>query len=88
MVDRLNVRKRLLNGLETVKKGNDDSKNYPLLRRNWTLLDNDDEAIPTNSKDYILLKKVLDAFPRIGVAYWLKEAVWIFIANLRVSASW
>lgn len=57
MVDRLNVRKRLLNGLETVKKGNDDSKNYPLLRRNWTLLDNDDEAIPTNSKDYILLKK-------------------------------
>ena len=74
MVDRLDVRKRLLNGLETVKKGNDDSKNYPLLRRNWTLLDNDDEAIPTNSKDYILLKKVLDAFPRIGVAYWLKEA--------------
>ena len=73
MVDRLDVRKRLLNGLETVKKGNDDSKNYPLLRRNWTLLDNDDEAIPTNSKDYILLKKVLDAFPRIGVAYWLKE---------------
>ena len=69
MVDRLDVRKRLLNGLETVKKGNDDSKNYPLLRRNWTLLDNDDEAIPTNSKDYILLKKVLDAFPRIGVAY-------------------
>lgn len=74
MVDRLDVRKRLLNGLETVKKGNDDSKNYPLLRRNWTLLDNDDEEIPTNSKDYILLKKVLDAFPRIGVAYWLKEA--------------
>lgn len=74
MVDRLDVRKRLLNGLETVKKSNDDSKNYPLLRRNWTLLDNDDEAIPTNSKDYILLKKVLDAFPRIGVAYWLKEA--------------
>lgn len=74
MVDRLDVRKRLLNGLETVKKGNDDSKNYPLLRRNWTLLDNDDEAIPTNSKDYILLKKVLDAFPRIDVAYWLKEA--------------
>lgn len=74
MVDRLDVRKRLLNGLETVKKGNDDSKDYPLLRRNWTLLDNDDEAIPTNSKDYILLKKVLDAFPRIGVAYWLKEA--------------
>lgn len=74
MVDRLDVRKRLLNGLETVKKGNDDSKNYPLLRRNWTLLDNDDEAIPINSKDYILLKKVLDAFPRIGVAYWLKEA--------------
>ena len=74
MVDRLDVRKRLLNGLETVKKGNDDSKNYPLLRRNWTLLDNDDEAIPNNSKDYILLKKVLDAFPRIGVAYWLKEA--------------
>ena len=74
MVDRLDVRKRLLNGLETVKKGNDDSKNYPLLRRNWTLLDNDYEAIPTNSKDYILLKKVLDAFPRIGVAYWLKEA--------------
>lgn len=74
MVDRLDVRKRLLNGLEKVKKGNDDSKNYPLLRRNWTLLDNDDEAIPTNSKDYILLKKVLDAFPRIGVAYWLKEA--------------
>lgn len=74
MVDRLDVRKRLLNGLETVKKGDDDSKNYPLLRRNWTLLDNDDEAIPTNSKDYILLKKVLDAFPRIGVAYWLKEA--------------
>lgn len=74
VVDRLDVRKRLLNGLETVKKGNDDSKNYPLLRRNWTLLDNDDEAIPTNSKDYILLKKVLDAFPRIGVAYGLKEA--------------
>ena len=74
MIDRLDVRKRLLNGLETVKKGNDDSKNYPLLRRNWTLLDNDDEAIPTNSKDYILLKKVLDAFPRIGVAYGLKEA--------------
>lgn len=74
MVDRLDVRKRLLNGLETVKKGNDDSKNYPLLRRNWTLLDNDDEAIPTNSKDYILLKKVLDAFRRIGVAYGLKEA--------------
>lgn len=74
MVDRLDVRKRLLNGLETVKKGNDESKNYPLLRRNWTLLDNDDEAIPTNSKDYILLKKVLDAFPRIGVAYGLKEA--------------
>ena len=74
MVDRLDVRKRLLNGLETVKKSNDDSKNYPLLRRNWTLLDNDDEAIPTNSKDYILLKKVLDAFPRIGVAYGLKEA--------------
>lgn len=74
MVDRLDVRKRLLNGLETVKKGNDDSKNYPLLRRNWTLLDNDDEAIPTNSKDYILLKKVLDVFPRIGVAYGLKEA--------------
>lgn len=74
MVDRLDVRKRLLNGLETVKKGNDDSKNYPLLRRNWTLLDDDDEAIPTNSKDYILLKKVLDAFPRIGVAYGLKEA--------------
>ena len=74
MVDRLDVRKRLLNGLETVKKSNNDSKNYPLLRRNWTLLDNDDEAIPTNSKDYILLKKVLDAFPRIGVAYWLKEA--------------
>lgn len=74
MVDRLDVRKRLLNGLETVKKGNDDSKNYPLLRRHWKLLKNVEEAIPANSKDYVFLKEVLNAFPHVGDAYWLKEA--------------
>ena len=57
MVDRLDVRKRLLNGLETVKKGNDDSKNYPLLRRNWTLLDNDDEEFRPTAKTTSFSKK-------------------------------
>lgn len=74
MVDRLDVRKRLLNGLETVKKGNDDSQYFPILRRHWKLLNNVEEAIPVNSKDYVFLKEVLDAFPRVGVAYGLKEA--------------
>ena len=74
MVDRLDVRKRLLNGLETVQKGNDDSQGVPILRRHWKLLKNVEEEISANSKDYVFLKDVLDAFPRIGVAYWLKEA--------------
>lgn len=74
MVDRLDVRKRLLNGLETVKKGNDDSQDFPILRRHWKLLKNVEEAIPANSKDYVFLKEVLNAFPHVGDAYWLKEA--------------
>ena len=74
MVDRLDVRKRLLNGLETVKKGNDDSQDFPILRRHWKLLKNVEEAIPANSKDYVFLKEVLNAFPYVGDAYWLKEA--------------
>ena len=86
MVDRLDVRKRLLNGLETVQKecllngletvqkGNADSQGVPILRRHWKLLKNVEEEISANSKDYVFLKDVLDAFPRIGVAYWLKEA--------------
>ena len=68
------VRKRLLNGLETVKKGNDDSQDFPILRRHWKLLKNVEEAIPANSKDYVFLKEVLNAFPHVGDAYWLKEA--------------
>ena len=74
MVDRLDVRKRLLNGLETVKKGNDDSQDFPILRRHWKLLKNVEESIPANSKDYVFLKEVLNAFPHVGDAYWLKEA--------------
>lgn len=74
MVDRLDVRKRLLNGLESVKKGNDSSPDFPKLRRNWKLLDNVEKAIPANSKDYDFLTDVLMAFPRVGAAYWLKEA--------------
>ena len=66
MVDRLDVRKRLLNGLETVKKGNDDSQDFPILRRHWKLLKNVEEAIPANSKDYVFLKEVLNAFPPRG----------------------
>ena len=86
MVDRLDVRKRLLNGLETVQKecllngletvqkGNDDSHGVPRLQRHWKLLNNVEEAIPVTSKDYVFLTKVFEDFPRVGVAYWLKEA--------------
>lgn len=74
MVDRVDVRKRLLKGLETVKEGNEKSPDFPILRRHWKLLDNVEKEIPADSKDYDFLTDVLSAFPRVGVAYWLKEA--------------
>lgn len=74
MVDRVDVRKRLLKGLETVKEGNENSPDFPILRRHWKLLDNVEKEIPADSKDYNFLTDVLSAFPRVGVAYWLKEA--------------
>lgn len=73
MVDRVDVRKRLLKGLETVKEGNENSPDFPILRRHWKLLDNVEKKIPADSKDYDFLTDVLSAFPRVGVAYWLKE---------------
>lgn len=49
MVDRVDIRKRLLYGLETCMQGNEDSPDFPLLRRHWDLLDSID-TIP-DSKD-------------------------------------
>lgn len=72
MVDRVDIRKRLLDGLETVKKGNSSSPNFPLLRSNWTLLDGI-EATPEDSPNGILLARVLEKFPRVRVAYHIKE---------------
>ena len=72
MVDRVDIRKRLLDGLETVKKGNGSSPNFPLLRSNWTLLD-EIEATPEDSPNGILLARVLEKFPRVRVAYHIKE---------------
>ena len=72
MVDRVDIRKRLLDGLETVKKGNSSSPNFPLLRSNWTLLDGI-EATPEDSPNGILLARVLEKFPRVRVAYQIKE---------------
>ena len=72
MVDRVDIRKRLLDGLETVKKGNGSSPNFPLLRSNWTLLDGI-EATPEDSPNGILLARVLEKFPRVRVAYHIKE---------------
>ena len=73
MVDRVDIRKRLLYGLETCKQGNESSPDFPLLRRHWDLLDNID-AIPPDSKDSVFLSSVLAAFPRVAAAYHLKEA--------------
>lgn len=72
MVDRVDIRKRLLDGLETVKKGNGSSPNFPLLRSNWTLLD-EIEATPEDSPNGILLARVLEKFPRVRVGYQIKE---------------
>lgn len=72
MVDRVDIRKRLLDGLETVKKGNGGSPNFPLLRSNWTLLD-EIEATPEDSPNGILLARVLEKFPRVRVGYQIKE---------------
>ena len=72
MVDRVDIRKRLLDGLETVKKGNSSSPNFPLLRSNWTLLD-EIEATPEDSPNGILLARVLEKFPRVRVGYQIKE---------------
>lgn len=72
MVDRVDIRKRLLDGLETVKKGNNYSLDFPLLRSNWERLNNI-RAIPENSPDAILVARVLDRFPYVKVAYQLKE---------------
>lgn len=72
MVDRVDIRKRLLDGLETVKKGNGGSPNFPLLRSNWTLLD-EIEATPEDSPNGILLARVLENFPRVRVGYQIKE---------------
>lgn len=72
MVDRVDIRKRLLDGLETVKKGNSGSPNFPLLRSNWTLLD-EIEATPEDSPNGILLARVLEKFPRVRVGYQIKE---------------
>ena len=74
MIDRVDIRKRLLKGLAAVKAGNDNSPDYPMLQRHWKLLDNIEKRIPEDSKDYSFLTKVLSAFPRVGAAYWLKEA--------------
>lgn len=73
MVDRVDIRKRLLNGLASVKVGNESSPDFPLLRSHWNLLDNI-MPIPDSSKESVFLENVLSAFPRVGVAYWLKEA--------------
>lgn len=72
MVDRVDIRRRLLDGLETVKKGNGSSPNFPLLRSNWTLLD-EIEATPEDSPNGILLARVLEKFPRVRVGYQIKE---------------
>ena len=72
MVDRVDIRKRLLDGLETVKKGNGSSSDFPLLRSNWPLLD-EIEATPEDSPNGILLARVLEKFPRVRVAYQIKE---------------
>lgn len=72
MVDRVDIRKRLLDGLETVKKGNSSSSDFPLLRSNWPLLD-EIEATPEDSPNGILLARVLEKFPRVRVAYQIKE---------------
>lgn len=72
MVDRVDIRKRLLDGLETVKKGNSDSPNFSLLRSNWTLLDEIEET-PEDSPNGILLARVLEKFPRVRVGYQIKE---------------
>ena len=73
MVDRVDIRKRLLNGLESVKVGNESSPNFPLLRSHWNLLDNI-LPIPDSSKESVFLENVLSTFPRVEVAYGLKEA--------------
>lgn len=72
MVDRVDIRKRLLDGLETVKKGNGSSSDFPLLRSDWPLLDEID-ATPEDSPNGILLARVLEKFPRVRVAYQIKE---------------
>lgn len=72
MVDRVDIRKRLLDGLETTKKGNGSSSDFPLLRSNWPLLD-EIEATPEDSPNGILLARVLEKFPRVRVAYQIKE---------------
>ena len=72
MVDRVDIRKRLLDGLETAKKGNGSSSDFPLLRSNWPLLD-EIEATPEDSPNGILLARVLEKFPRVRVAYQIKE---------------
>lgn len=72
MVDRVDIRKRLLDGLETVKKGNGSSSDFPLLRSNWPLLD-EIEATLEDSPNGILLARVLEKFPRVRVAYQIKE---------------
>lgn len=72
MVDRVDIRKRLLDGLETAKKGNGSSSDFPLLRSNWPLLD-EIEATPEDSPNGILLARVLEKFPRVRAAYQIKE---------------
>lgn len=72
MVDRVDIRKRLLDGLETVKKGNGSSSDFPLLRSNWPLLDEID-ATPEDSPNGILLARVLEKFPHVRAAYQIKE---------------
>lgn len=72
MVDRVDIRNRLLDGLETVKKGNGSSSDFPLLRSNWPLLDEID-ATPEDSPNGILLARVLEKFPHVRAAYQIKE---------------
>ena len=71
MVDRVDIRKRLLDGMQTTKEGHKTDKNFPMLRRHWNLLDH---VSPISTRDCSFVESVLSVFPDIKRAYELKEA--------------
>lgn len=71
MVDRVDIRKRLLDGMQTTKEGHKSDKNFPMLRRHWNLLDH---VSPISTRDCSFVESVLSVFPDIKRAYELKEA--------------